>query len=128
MLTNQISALRVDNGSYSTAGINIPRLLREAGTRFHSSRSNGEKAAVAGGWGSLGRTHGGYFTYKLLESDMEKYGKLLFSSFVSFVHGVLPAYNFVSNGTRLGMDGYLLWLLAVAQSCYSFWSAFPAAA
>ena len=70
--------------SYSTAGKNIPRLLREAGTRFRSSRSNGKKAAIAGGWGRLGRTYGGYLIRKSLEGDMEKYSKLLFSSFAEF--------------------------------------------
>ena len=85
ILTNQISAFRVDNGSYSTAGKNIPRLPTWNSTRFRSSRSNGEKATVAGGWGSLGRSYGGYFTHKSLESDMEKYGKLLFSSFAEIL-------------------------------------------
>ena len=37
-----------------------------------------------------------------------------FPEFLCFVCVVtLPAYRFVSNGTRLGMDGYLPWLLAV---------------
>ena len=94
--------------------------------RFRSSRSIGEKATVAGGWGSLGRSYGGYFTHKLSESDMEKYSKLVLLRFCVFMRVVmLPAYRFVSNGTRLGMDGYLLWLLAVVQSCYSFWECFP---
>ena len=80
------------------------------------------KAVVPGGGGSLGRTYGGYFTRESVESDMEKYGKLLFSSFAEILCfcacGNAASLCFVSNGTRLGMDGYLLWLLAVTQSCY----------
>ena len=64
--------------------------------RFRSSRSNGEKATVAGGWGSLGRSYGGYFTHKSLESDMEKYSKLVLLRFCVFMRVVtLPAYRFV---------------------------------
>ena len=59
---------------------------------------------------------------------MEQWGKILLSSFAEFLCFVcvvtLPVCHFVSNGTRLGIDGYLLWLLAVVQSCYSFWECF----
>ena len=62
---------------------------------------------------------------------VEQYAKLSYCFLVSmrfcvFVRVVmLPAYRLVSNCTRLGLDGYLLWLLAVAHTCCSFWECFP---
>ena len=104
-----------------------PNWLCEVGILFHSRHTNG---AVSCGRGSLDRTYGGHFTHTSLESDMKKYANVQFFSvllrFCVFVGVVtLPAYRSVSNGTRLGMDGYLLWLLAFAQSCCSFWECFP---
>ena len=62
-----------------------PDCLREVGTRFHSSRLNGEKAAVATVAGSWGRMHGCYFTQKSLESGVKQYGKLPLSSFTEIL-------------------------------------------
>ena len=56
--------------------------------------------------------------WKVIRKSTLSYCFLVSLSFVRVV--TLLVYHFVSNGTRLGMDGYLLWLLAVAQSCYSF--------
>ena len=100
-------------------------LLREAGIQFCSSRSNDEKGAVAivasgwvgggGGGGGLGRTYGGYFIL------INRF--LVFLRFCFCAYGnAVSLYHFVSNGTRLGMDGYLL---AVIQSCCSFGEGFP---
>ena len=54
--------------------------------------------------------------------------KLLFSNLAEilcFVHVVtLPAYHFMSSVTTLGIDAYLLWLLALIQPCYSLWECF----
>ena len=55
--------------------------------------------------------------WKVIWKSMVSYCFLVSLSFVRVV--MLPAYRSVSNSTRLGMGGYLLWLLAVAQSCYS---------
>ena len=50
ILTNQISALQVYNGSYLPHEKIYPNCLRKAGTRFHSSRSNvSESYGRAGG-------------------------------------------------------------------------------
>ena len=56
--------------------------------------------------------------WKVIWKSTVSYCFLVSLRFVRVV--TLPVYHFVSNDTRLGMDGYLLWLLAVAQSCYSF--------
>ena len=61
--------------------------------------------------------------WKVIWKSMVSYCFLVLLSFVRVV--MLPAYRVVSNDTRLEMDGYLLWLLVVAQSCYSFWECFP---
>ena len=64
--------------------------------------------------------------WKVIWKSTVSYCFLVSLRFCVFARVVtLPAYRFVSNGTRLGMDGYLLWLLAVVQSCYSFWERFP---
>ena len=56
--------------------------------------------------------------WKVIWKSTVSYCFLVSLSFVRVV--TLPAYRFASNSTRLGMDGYLLWLLAVTQSRYSF--------
>ena len=46
-----------------------------------------------------------------------------FVAFCVFVHvATLPAYRFFcKTDTRLGLDGYLPWLLAVVHVCYNCW-------
>ena len=56
--------------------------------------------------------------WKVIWKSTVSYCFLVSLSFVRVV--MLLVYRFVSNGARFGMDGYLLWLIAVAQSCYSF--------
>ena len=45
-----------------------PNRIREAGTRFSSSRSNDEKPAVAGGWGEPRQdVWQGFFALQIVE-------------------------------------------------------------